>query len=171
MGAGSWYWLDGLVLLFAAGEVRYFRKKGGAPGLRARLCLATALMLLLTALVLELLPGSAVLVFADGPESRIVRYYSCFDRMLVGYANFGPPLSGVLTVCGAGLSTAALCSRKPALRTRRAAFLCVVLGAAASCLSPLLFGSAYWTRSGVLISVHLLAAVCLLAVANSHRAA
>ena len=49
---------------------------------------------LLGALVLQIIPGSATLVFS-GPDYHNVEYLSCFDLSLVGFANFPPFLSAV----------------------------------------------------------------------------
>jgi hypothetical protein len=48
-------------------------------------------------LTFEIIPGSAVLIFASGPGDQFVEYISCFDLTLVGYANAAPFLAAVLT--------------------------------------------------------------------------
>ncbi|MCD7770935.1 MAG: hypothetical protein LUH23_02435 [Oscillospiraceae bacterium] len=50
------------------------------------------------AIVLEALPGGAVLIFSDGSGSGIISTYSYFSLTPFGYANFAPLITGLLTI-------------------------------------------------------------------------
>lgn len=103
----------------------------------------------LTALILEILPGSAVLVFS-GPDYYSREPFSCFDLTLVGFANFGPFLAAVLTAAATAMLIPLLLGKLRAFG--KPAFLCTVL-AGILVLSPALFlGSAFLTPSGLAVS-------------------
>lgn len=63
--------------------------------------MAKYLVCLLTALILEIIPYSAVLVFGNlkenGEMERITHYYSSFSLVPFGNANFAPLITAVLT--------------------------------------------------------------------------
>ena len=106
----------------------------------------------LAALILEILPYGAVLIFGepaeDGTIERIQYLTSYFDPLNLGYANFGPPLTAFLTcvllLCGFALLT-----------TDRAALphLLISVFACAASLSPLLYGIDFYSTVGAIISV------------------
>ncbi len=50
------------------------------------------------AIILEALPGGAVLIFSDGSGSGIISTYSYFSLTPFGYANFAPLITGLLTI-------------------------------------------------------------------------
>lgn len=119
-----------------------------------------ALVCALTALGLELLPGSAVLVFAAGPTDRLREYFSCFDLTPVGYANVFPFLTGALTVALSLCCLVLLCLRGPARGLRKAVLILAGIGVLFSLL-PLLFGPDFLSFVGYAVTGCLLAAgVC-----------
>lgn len=108
----------------------------------------------LLALVLELLPSGAVLIFAPGPEEHLRRTFSYFSLTVFGYANFAPFLTALLTCVLLILTLLQLF--RPREKTLQA--LCV-LSAVAFVLSlgPLVLGTDYFTLTGAIISAALAA--------------
>lgn len=96
----------------------------------------------LVALVLQILPISAVLVF-EGPGYYNRNLYSCFDPMLWGYASFGPPLSALLSVAVLVLLALVHLGKKYTLRN--AAYICTVLSALLMVIGPVMLGGDYWS--------------------------
>ena len=113
----------------------------------ARVARIVALILLTAALVLQTLPGSAVLIFA-GPDYRNVEYYSCFDLMIVGYGMFMPFLSGVLTAITVLLMMIGLAARKRGLQSK--VFVCTIVSAVFMLL-PILMSPEYVTLMGYFV--------------------
>ena len=113
----------------------------------ARVARIVALILLAAALVLQTLPGSAVLIFA-GPDYRNVEYYSCFDLMIVGYGMFMPFLSGVLTAITVLLMMIGLAARKRGLQSK--VFVCTIVSAVFMLL-PILMSPEYVTLMGYFV--------------------
>lgn len=87
----SYVWLLGAAVTATALPGLWLRKRGPLPG-RAY-CLA-AVVLQGAALALEILPVSAVMVFATGPSARVTKTCSCFSPLALGYANVTPPADG-----------------------------------------------------------------------------
>ena len=58
----------------------------------------TAIALQGIALILEILPIGAVMVFATSPTEHTIEICSYFSLLPVGYANVTPMLTGILTV-------------------------------------------------------------------------
>ena len=69
----------------------------------------SALALQGIALILEILPIGAVMVFATSPTKQNIEVYSYFSLLPVGYANFTPLLTGILTILIILLGVIALC--------------------------------------------------------------
>ncbi len=128
------------------------------------------LILPLAAFVLELLPFGAVLIFAEMYGNRPASHrvgYSYFDLTLVGYANFGPFIAGMMTV--AALIFAAvygLWGKKGALLGAAAAS---GLGAVAS-IWPLVYGIDFYNIISAAITL-LLAACAVLAFRTAAKKA
>lgn len=117
------------------------------------------------AIVLELLPYGAVLHFANGFGSTIIRKtFSYFSFIPFGYANFGPLCTAVLSCLLLGLAAVYLLSGKgrPFLRI-------VSVAAFAVSLTPLLLSLSSFSVCGGAISV-LLGAEALLLFAPWGRA-
>lgn len=150
----------GLLVLALLGLV--LRKRGVAVLRHRDASTGAALICGLTALGLELLPGSAVLVFAAGPSDRLKEYFSCFDLTPVGYANVFPFLTGTLTIALLVCVLILLCLRRPARGLRRAALLLAGAGVVFSLL-PLLFGPDFIALPGIAIAFLLAGAGVFLA--------
>ena len=113
-----------------------------------------ALVTLTVALVLEAIPGGAVLIFHDGGCVFLTRTFSYFDPIAFGYANFGP-------LCTAVLTCLLLLCRLVSLahefsRGARSAVAAFSLAALLFSLMPLLFGISYFPFHAACISVLLL---------------
>ncbi len=127
-----------------------------------------SLPFLLAALVLELLPWGAVLIFAPAPDVRSRATFSYFDLTPYGYANFGPFLTAVGT-CALLLLAVIFCLRgKPAL-LKAATILSGVL--VVTSLMPLLSGLERFSLVGALITLALAAELACLLVIRHREAA
>lgn len=102
------------------------------------------------ALILELLPYGAVLNFAT-PEETFRRTYSYFDLTPYGYANFGPFLTALLTCLLLAVLLLYVFTGKGRGATKILAPLAAVMS-----LMWLLYGFAYFSMIGGLISLTLL---------------
>ena len=156
------------VVLIAAGialpRLPHFslRNGGPSPG-TARGCSICAAVL---ALGLEISPWSAVLNFGHPGEQGGVEYirqtFSSFSLTPVGYANFAPMLTGLLTIVLLVLAIIGI--RREAARGK--GFVCGVL-AAVSSLMPLVFsGPRSFGIAPACITICLLAFLVLQSFAN-----
>lgn len=127
---------------------------------------AVASALLAAALVLEILPYGAMLVFAPGPNQRLAQSFSYFSLVPFGYANFFPLPTGILTAAALLLSLMCLLAAARKHRPRGGglctAALACSLATAAFSLMPLAFGPAYMSWASYAVSALLLAAAALL---------
>lgn len=121
------------------------------------------LILPIIMLILEVLPCGAVLYFgrpaADGSIGYFRELYSYFDLMPVGYGNFAPLATAVITCAAFILLVIYSISGKPKLA---AAGMYLTGGSAVFSLVPLLLGARYYSVVGALITVSLIAEVPLL---------
>lgn len=118
---------------------------------------------LVGALVLQALPGSAVLIF-KGPDYYNVNYYSCFDLMIVGYGMFTPFLSGVLNVITVIMAVVLLIWRKDGLRGK--IFVCTIVSGVFMLL-PVLLSVEYLTMMGFFATLLLFFSAMFQARANA----
>ena len=138
----------------------------GALRRKKRFAGAVSLILLCTALALEALPYGAVLIFADGPDSRIRETFAYFDIVNFGYAHFFPVITAALTVVISLISVIAFIGSYRFLRLQNAGYICSIIAFLASILSSVMFGAAYVTAIGVIISILLLGATVLQMFSN-----
>ena len=119
------------------------------------------------ALVLELMPFGAVLVFAPSPTETVRETYSYFSLTPFGYANFAPLITALLTVmltvfalvCALRKSAKLL---KPTAMISGAAFVISLL--------PLVFGLQYFSAVGAGISILLVGELALSLIMNKKSA-
>lgn len=104
----------------------------------------------LVAIVLELLPWGAVLVFADPEGSGWRETYPYFSLTPFGYANFGPLLTAVLSCVVLLLLLIGLITGKERLYPLAKVLCWVSVGTS---LMPLLFGLRFYSLVGGLISL------------------
>lgn len=121
------------------------------------------LILPIAALILELLPFGAVCNFArpesDGTIGNLRELYSYFDLIPVGYANFAPFLTALVT-CIVLLLTVIYCLKDVSglLNILKGALIVAVVLS----LCPLIYGIRYFSVVGALITAVLLAQLLLL---------
>lgn len=102
------------------------------------------------AIILEILPCGAVLVFAPSPTERVRETFSYFNLTPFGYANFAPFITALLTCI---ILLLALISIK--LEKMRKAVFWLSLAAAIISLLPLVFGKDYYSVVGGIITITL----------------
>ena len=160
------YWAAGLVLVGIAALRIYFIKRGKTMKSKDRTLYGAGIVFQLAALILELLPYGAVLVFAPGPTERVTALYSYFHLDLVGYGNFAPFLTGALTIVVILLGIIAFCRYEKAKKCKSAAFVCTVIAAVLSLVPLLLFGRSFMTATSYIVTTLLVVSACCQAVAN-----
>lgn len=114
------------------------------------------LIMPVVALVLELLPVSAVLRFANPEGEPWVSKFSYFDLTPFGYANFGPFITGILTCVLIVLLVMYTIKGNP--RVLAAAKVVVWLAIVAS-FAPLFLGTQFYSLVGGFISLTLITAL------------
>ena len=162
----KYYWVGGIALIGMAAFRIYLKKEGKTVKLSDKAFYALGIAFQIVALVLELLPLGAVMIFAPSPTETVTYTYSYFNLKLVGYANFSPMLTGILTVVVVILGIVTLCRYEKAKRSKRAVFICSVIAVLLSLIPLVLFGSSYMTMTSYIISVAMVASICFQAVAN-----
>ncbi len=145
--------------------------KGGIPlkNIHPKTAGICADIFIAAALILELTPYGAVLVFADGPENTIRQTFSYFDLTPFGYANFFPLLTAMLTSAIAVLAvicTIAEIRKKPLVKLQNAAFVCTVIAILMSLLPVIMFGTRYLSAVGICITLTLLISAVFQALHN-----
>ena len=143
IGADAYMLVVAAFLIAGAMALQFWRK--GISAKSGRILAAAALLM---ALVLQALPISAVLVF-KGPTYYNRNLYSCFDPMLVGYANFGPGLSAVLTAVTLVLLSVLLLGKRNGLRN--GVFVCTVVSGVFMLVPPVLMGGEYMTPAALVV--------------------
>lgn len=119
------------------------------------------LILPIVTLILEIVPYGAICRFANPEGEPWRKAFSYFDLTPFGYANFAPFLTALATCVVLVLLLAYLFADKPRTASLATAFVCI---ASVLSLCPLLFGVAYFSVVGALISVSLFAELLLLLV-------
>ena len=85
---------------------------------------------------------------------------------LVGYANFSPMLTGILTVAVVILGITILCRYEKAKKRKKAVFVCSVIAFVLSFVPLFMFGSDGMTMISYVISAAMAVSICFQAVAN-----
>lgn len=162
----KYYWAVGIVFIGIAVFRIYNEKRGKAMKLTDKALYAVNIIFQIAALILELLPFGAVLVFATSPTEIVTHTYSYFNLNLVGYANFTPLLTGILSISVVILGIIALCRYDRAKKCKSAVFICSVIAAVLLLVPLLLFGSVSMTTISYIITAMMVASIYLQAVAN-----
>jgi transcriptional regulator with XRE-family HTH domain len=149
----------GALLLIAAALMYFVRKTW--PERRFRWL---SILFLGVSLTFEIIPGSAVLIFAPGPGDQFVEYISCFDLTLVGYANAAPFLAAVLTVLSTIFSLLILFGFD--LKLKNSAYIITILAAIFMVLPAIFFGISYFPPMALAITFCLVISCWLQACAN-----
>ena len=117
------------------------------------------LVLPIITLILEVLPYGAVCIFAASPTDRIRDTFSYFDLTPFGYANFAPLFTAIIT-CLVFILLLVYCMKgntRFAIKAKNILYVAVVMS-----LGPLVFGIAYFSVIGGLITASLLAELLFL---------
>ena len=117
------------------------------------------LVLPIITLILEVLPYGAVCIFASSPTDRIRETFSYFDLTPLGYANFAPFLTALIT-CLIFILLLIYWLKGNAVFAIKAKNILYV--AAVMSLGPLVFGLSYFSVVGALITTCLIAELLLL---------
>lgn len=149
----------GALLLIAAALVYFVRIT--LPERRFRWL---SILFLGVSLTFEIIPDSAVLIFASGPSGQIVEYISCFDLTLVGYANAAPFLAAILTVLSTILSLLILIGIGQ--KCKNTAYIITILAAIFMVLPAIFFGISYFPPMALAITFCLVISCWLQACAN-----
>jgi transcriptional regulator with XRE-family HTH domain len=149
----------GALLLIAAALVYFVRIT--LPERRFRWL---SILFLGVSLTFEIIPGSAVLIFASGPGDQFVEYISCFDLTLVGYANAAPFLAAILTALSTILSLLILIGIGQ--KCTNTAYIITILAAIFMVLPAIFFGISYFPPMALAITFCLVISCWLQACAN-----
>ena len=125
------------------------------------------LILPVITVILELLPYGAVCNFGN-PEGEPWREtFSYFDLTPFGYANFAPLLTAIITCLVFILILLFFLKGNPglAIKAKNILYVAVVMS-----LGPLVFGLAYYSVIGALITASLMAELLLLQLTIKHTA-
>ena len=162
----SYIWTLGLIIVAIAILYIYTRKKRNSMKATNRAYHLSALALQGIALILEILPIGTVMVFATSPTKQTIEVYSYFSLIPVGYANFTPLLTGILTILIILLGAIALFKFDNAASLRKAMFVCSVISLLLSIVPLFLFGTVGMTAASYAVFCAILLSICLQAVAN-----
>lgn len=143
----SYIWTLGLIIVAIAILYIYTRKKRNSMKATNRAYHLSALALQGIALILEILPIGTVMVFATSPTKQTIEVYSYFSLLPVGYANFTPLLTGILTILIILLGAIALFKFDNAASLRKAMFVCSVISLLLSIVPLFLFGTVGMTAA------------------------
>ena len=143
----SYIWTLGLIIVAIAILYIYIRKKRDSMKATNRAYHLSALALQGIALILEILPIGTGMVFATSPTKQTIEVYSYFSLLPVGYANFTPLLTGILTILIILLGAIALFKFDNAASLRKAMFVCSVISLLLSIVPLFLFGTVGMTAA------------------------
>lgn len=166
LASQSHIWALGIIIVVGTTLYSCIRKRGYSMKVTDRVYYLAALALQGVALVLEMLPIGAVMVFATSSTERTIEVYSYFSMLPVGYANFAPLLTGILTILIILLGVIALFRFDKAASIRRTIFVCSIISLLFSIVPVFLFGTVGMTAASYAVFCAILLSNCLQAVAN-----
>lgn len=166
LASQSHIWALGIIIVVGTTLYSCIRKRGYSMKVTDRVYYLAALALQGVALVLEMLPIGAVMVFATSSTERTIEVYSYFSMLPVGYANFAPLLTGILTILIILLGVIALFRFDKAASIRRTIFVCSIISLLFSIVPVFLFGTVGMTAASYAVSCAILLSNFLQAVAN-----
>ena len=117
----------------------------------------------LVTVILEIIPASAVLRFANPDGKPWVKTYSYFDLTPFGYANFGPFLTAVFTCLLIAVLAVYIINGKRKLLTVAKIALCIAI---ATSFAPFVLGVGFYSVLGGFISLSLIAELVALRLAK-----
>ena len=162
----SYVWILGVAIAGIITFRTYLEKKGAPMQTRNKMYYGTAIALQCVALILEILPVGAVMVFATSPSERFMEVYSYFSLLPLGYANFAPMLTGILTIATLFFGAFAVFQFDKGSGLRKSVLICSGIALLLSIVPLFLFGIVGMTSASYAISGVIFLSVCLQAVAN-----
>ena len=121
---------------------------------------------LAAAIILEILPNGVVLWWARPDGDPRPSYYSYFNPLPYGMANFSPLITAGLTVIITILTIIAIILGSKHTKFRNALFICLIVTTTIS-MCPVLYGFKYVTLIGVFITIALGISAVTRAAANA----
>lgn len=162
----NYVWLLGIVIVVTAALYTYMRKKAYSMKASNPVYYWISIALECVALILEILPIGAVMVFATSPSERITEVFSYFSLLPLGYANITPMLTGILTIGIVFFGVIAALKFEKAHRFRKVILICSVISFLFSIIPLFLFGAVGMTAGSYGVSGAIFLSICLQAVAN-----
>lgn len=166
LASQSYIWILGLAIVAITILYIYTRKRGDSMKVTNKAYYLTAIALQGIALILEVLPIGAVMVFATSPTERTIEICSYFSLLPVGYANVTPMLTGILTVAIILIGVIILFKFDKSTKFKKAVFICSIVSLLFSIVPLFLFGTVGMTAASYAVSGAILLSICLQAVAN-----
>ena len=129
-----------LIGIFLRWDRAFYAAKRMFLRITSTVAAAVSIVLCAAALVCELLPFSAAMRFAAGPDKSYTEYTSYFSLLQIGYGDLLPIITAGCTAAVMILSVIRL-FLKDRRRLSRGAVLCAAVGALCSAAIPVLFGA------------------------------
>lgn len=111
-----------------------------------------SILCILISIILMASPWGIAMTFAPGPNERIMSYFSYFDLMPLGYGNWFPAITVILSIIALLLLLVDL--KKPGYR-RKAVRVCLIICVISSLLSWVIFNT-FTTTGAFVASLHLI---------------
>lgn len=128
-----------------------------------------SLAALAAAIVLELQPNGVIMRWWTPPGvETIPDYYSYFDMLPFGYANFSPFITALLTVAATIFTVIIMFLGKRFYKPQNVLFVCIIVTVAVS-VCPFVFSFRNTTKISFLITLALVISAVFRAAANSTR--
>lgn len=162
----NYVWILGIASMAAGILSVCIEKKGNLMKARNKVYYIAAMAMQCAALILEILPIGAVMVFASGPNECFTEVYSYFSLLPLGYAHFAPMLTGIATIATLLFGVIALARFSQSSKIKKAAFICSVVSFLLSVIPLFLFGTIAMTAASCAVSGALFLSICLQAAAN-----
>jgi len=107
---------------------------------------------MIISVVLMATPYGIAMKFALGPNERVIKYYSYFNMMPLGYGNWLPMITAILSIAVLMILLISLKKGKG----EKPALVCLVICVIASILSWLIFG-AFSIMGAIITALHVTA--------------
>lgn len=159
-------WILGIAIVATVMLDICIRKKGNGIKAGNKACYIAAIAMQCVALILEILPVGAVMVFAAGPDRRFTEVYSYFSLLPLGYANFAPMLTGILTIANILLGVMAVFRFDKAPKCREPVLIGSGVAFLLSVIPLFLFGAIGMTAASYAVSGAIFLSIGLQAAAN-----
>ena len=161
----------GVAIIITAIAILNYKKlalknSGRNVGLSSRIFGGAAIVVLAVTLILEALPSSTVMVFYAGPDKGFKETFSHFSSIPMGYANYFPFLTAILTIVITVLSLIAIVKRVNVSKLKNATFILTIITSVLSVIPVLIFGKENMSIVGTFITFLLLVSLALQALSK-----